>query len=429
MLRVSDERNPAQRPLARPLSRSQRGRGREHPAAGRRPPFARGRDPEASSLRRAPDERAGRPAARRLPSPVPAALRTRARRRARYRGPPRDHAAGPDRHEDARLLPDEGALGAERRSHASLTAHGRPRGVLLGARATRRGRRGRAAARPHERDPTRDRAPRRVSRPGRSRRAAGRVAEGTPYLLVLGNAYVHKNRLFALRLFARLARDHGWDGTLVLAGGHPPFGASVEDEQAYLAGQLELRPRVVDLGAVGEDEKRWLLRNAKLLLYPSLYEGFGLVPFEAAALGTPAVYAHRSSMQEFLPLDGALFKGWASRTSPCRWRTCSVTQTARRVSSARCGKPRSRVHGSQRSAPPRHTRASTVCPVGGRRCVPRRRRPLHDRATLGGGGRALDELRLLKAHRGSTAISRKGALRRFRLGAPAPPAYTGREAG
>ena len=46
------------------------------------------------------------------------------------------------------------------------------------------------------------------------------------------------------------------------------------------------------------------------MLYPTLYEGFGLVPFEAAALGTPAVYSSRSSLGEFLPADGALLDGW-----------------------------------------------------------------------------------------------------------------------
>jgi glycosyltransferase involved in cell wall biosynthesis len=131
-----------------------------------------------------------------------------------------------------------------------------------------------------------------------------------PYLLVLGNAYAHKNRIFALRLFARLTREGLWDGALVLAGGHPPVGGSIEAERAYLKRNPEISGRVSDIGPVSEEEKRWLYRNAALVLYPSLYEGFGLVPFEAAALRTPAVYAWNTSLREFLPSEGALLDGW-----------------------------------------------------------------------------------------------------------------------
>ncbi len=43
-----------------------------------------------------------------------------------------------------------------------------------------------------------------------------------------------------------------------------------------------------------------------LVLFPTLYEGFGFVPFEAAALGTAPVYANRSAMAELLPAEGML---------------------------------------------------------------------------------------------------------------------------
>ncbi len=235
-------------------------------------------------------------------------------------------------------------------------------------------------------------------RPDLDERPAG-VADGTRYLLVLGNAYAHKNRLFALRLFERLVRDHGWDGTLVLAGGHPPFGASVDDERAYLARHPELR--VVDLGEVGEGEKRWLLRNAEVLLYPSLYEGFGLVPFEAAALGTPAVYAHRSSMQEFLPLDGALLDGW------------DVTTIAAQVADLLRDEDRAQglVHALRQTAVPlTWTRTADAyaalyrsvlsAPVGASLVVGNHF-TIEPREAVAGG---LDELRLLKAHRRSGAL-------------------------
>jgi hypothetical protein len=60
------------------------------------------------------------------------------------------------------------------------------------------------------------------------------------------------------------------------------------------------------LGHVTESQKRALYSEAALTLFPSLQEGFGLVPFESAAFGTPCLYAWRSSLPEYLPHAGAL---------------------------------------------------------------------------------------------------------------------------
>lgn len=131
------------------------------------------------------------------------------------------------------------------------------------------------------------------------------ASRGRPFILVVGNAYAHKNRVWAISLVHRLA-DTGWDGMLVLAGGHPVVGSSIDAEQRLLDTRPDHSDRVLDLGSVSEAEKAWLYRNAALALFPSLYEGFGFVPFEAAAVGTPALYFHRSAMEEFLPAEGSI---------------------------------------------------------------------------------------------------------------------------
>jgi glycosyltransferase involved in cell wall biosynthesis len=131
-------------------------------------------------------------------------------------------------------------------------------------------------------------------------------AEEWPFILVLGHAYFHKNRVFALRVAEELRRRHAWEGGVVFAGGWPQDGSSVADENAFLADRPELRARFVDLGHVTDEEQRWLYRHAQLVVYPTLYEGFGLIPFEAAALGTACVYSSRSSVAEYLPAEGAI---------------------------------------------------------------------------------------------------------------------------
>jgi hypothetical protein len=51
---------------------------------------------------------------------------------------------------------------------------------------------------------------------------------------------------------------------------------------------------------VSEAENKWLWEKATLLLFPSIYEGFGLVPFEAAAVGTPSLTTRSTALSEVL---------------------------------------------------------------------------------------------------------------------------------
>jgi glycosyltransferase involved in cell wall biosynthesis len=141
-----------------------------------------------------------------------------------------------------------------------------------------------------------------------------RVPDGRPLLAMIGSDYVHKNRLFALELVDELRRL-GWDGVLVLAGAHVAHGGSAQAEAEALQVRPELAERVLDIGRVSEPEKRWLLRNAAALLCPSTYEGFGLTPLEAAAAGTPCLYAPVTSLEEVAGTDAATLVAWDAAAS------------------------------------------------------------------------------------------------------------------
>jgi glycosyltransferase involved in cell wall biosynthesis len=141
---------------------------------------------------------------------------------------------------------------------------------------------------------------------------ATRLGE-VPFLLCLGADFVHKNRPFALRVLSALHEHHGWHGGLVFAGPHVPVGSSASEEASFLALHPELADLVVDVAAVDEGEKRWLLGNAALMLYPSVHEGFGLVPFEAADAGLVCAFAAQTAMAELLPGSLALIEQWDPR--------------------------------------------------------------------------------------------------------------------
>lgn len=117
---------------------------------------------------------------------------------------------------------------------------------------------------------------------------------GQPFLVVLGNDFAHKNRDFAVRVFAELC-DRGYEGHLVLAGFHLDCGSSSAYE---MDGAGRHASRISRLAPVTAAERNWLLTEADVVLYPTCAEGFGLIPFEAAALGTPCAFVSFGPLAE-----------------------------------------------------------------------------------------------------------------------------------
>jgi glycosyltransferase involved in cell wall biosynthesis len=138
-------------------------------------------------------------------------------------------------------------------------------------------------------------------------RPAALPEDGVAFLLCLGADLRHKNQAFALELAAALRSDQGWRGRVVFAGPTGSIGAAASGEE-----DAEL---VVRLGAVSEEEKTWLLQRAAAVVYPTTYEGFGLLPFEAGAAGTPCVFARQTSLAEILPERAATLVAWDARAS------------------------------------------------------------------------------------------------------------------
>jgi glycosyltransferase involved in cell wall biosynthesis len=137
-------------------------------------------------------------------------------------------------------------------------------------------------------------------------------------LLCIGNDYRHKNRPFALRMLEELRDRHDWGGRLVLAGPHVENGSSAREERVFLAQRPQLAQAVLDLGPISEGEKAWLLARAQLVLYPTVHEGFGLVPFEAADSGAPCMWAAGTSLSELLGDEAASILPWDPQRSADR---------------------------------------------------------------------------------------------------------------
>lgn len=118
-----------------------------------------------------------------------------------------------------------------------------------------------------------------------------------PFIVVLGNDFQHKNRDFAIEVWEAVL-DEGVNCDLVLAGLHVRSSSSRDREERLLAQHANLRGRVHTVGHVTPESRQWLLASAGAVVYPSSAEGFGFVPYEAAALGTPATFASFGPLAE-----------------------------------------------------------------------------------------------------------------------------------
>lgn len=154
----------------------------------------------------------------------------------------------------------------------------------------------------------------RASRPD----GVDRLPADAEMLLCLGTDLRHKNRIFALRMLEQLQHRHAWSGWLVFAGPRVPYGSSTPEEGRLLDERPRLREVVLDLGEVSEDEKEWLLQRAGAVVYPTVYEGFGLVPFEAADHDVPCLWAAGTSLSEILPDSAAEIVQWDAAASADR---------------------------------------------------------------------------------------------------------------
>lgn len=121
------------------------------------------------------------------------------------------------------------------------------------------------------------------------------------FVLFVGTLEPRKNLLTLLQAYAAFRRSGG-GYKLALVGGkgwlYEPILAAIDE--------LNLQSDVLLPGFVAEDELPLWYNAAEALVYPSLYEGFGLPPLEAMACGTPVIVSNASSLPEVVGNAGLL---------------------------------------------------------------------------------------------------------------------------
>ncbi|GIW18459.1 MAG: glycosyl transferase family 1 [Tepidiforma sp.] len=150
--------------------------------------------------------------------------------------------------------------------------------------------------------PEAPRAGLRAADPARVAAARAKYALGdAPYLLCLGTAEPGKRAVDALRALPAIRERH--PGVLLALAGNPgPLLGPLQREAA----RLGVAEAVRWLGYVPDGDLPALLTGATALVFPSLFEGFGLPPLEAMACGTPVIAVEAPAMSEVLA-GAALF--------------------------------------------------------------------------------------------------------------------------
>jgi glycosyltransferase involved in cell wall biosynthesis/SAM-dependent methyltransferase len=114
------------------------------------------------------------------------------------------------------------------------------------------------------------------------------------FILFVGSLEPRKNLNSLLQSYATYVERHSGQELLVVAGAR----GWLNEDISRIVAKLELGERVKFLGYVEEPDLRALYNAAKLFVYPSIFEGFGLPPLEAMACGAPVITSNTSSLPE-----------------------------------------------------------------------------------------------------------------------------------
>jgi glycosyltransferase involved in cell wall biosynthesis len=118
------------------------------------------------------------------------------------------------------------------------------------------------------------------------------------FILGIGGFDVRKQFNQLLLAYTYVVQAEGDNTPLVLAGKEPKWGTPMFPDMRKYATDLEISDNIRWIGYVDEVDKPSIYRLARVFVFPSSYEGFGLPVIEAMASGTPVVANEIPSVEE-----------------------------------------------------------------------------------------------------------------------------------
>ena len=126
--------------------------------------------------------------------------------------------------------------------------------------------------------------------------SVGAIGIAAPYILSVGSLEPRKNLARLIDAYAHLRRETGYNPKLVLTGGKGWLNSNLD---RLIPDNFGDGGDIIRTGYLADEDLPYLYAAAEALVYPSLYEGWGLpISVEAMACGTPVITSNLSSMPE-----------------------------------------------------------------------------------------------------------------------------------
>jgi glycosyltransferase involved in cell wall biosynthesis len=117
-----------------------------------------------------------------------------------------------------------------------------------------------------------------------------------PYAIYVGVAFPHKNLPGLLRAWKKYQEKYGDNFQLVLVGKKNYFYRQLLENFSTLFAEK----KVIYTDFIPDTRLSELYTHARLYIFPSLYEGFGLPPLEAMRYSLPVLSSNQASLPEIL---------------------------------------------------------------------------------------------------------------------------------
>jgi glycosyltransferase involved in cell wall biosynthesis len=120
------------------------------------------------------------------------------------------------------------------------------------------------------------------------------------FIINVGGIHERKNIVRLIHAFSRLVQLRGYSGKLLITGAisGAPYQKKMKSICDAAIQETKMEKRIVFTDFTSENELDSLFRMAELLIYPSLYEGFGIPVLEAMKLGLPVITSNITAMPE-----------------------------------------------------------------------------------------------------------------------------------
>ncbi len=124
------------------------------------------------------------------------------------------------------------------------------------------------------------------------------------YILYMGTLEPRKNIAVLIEAYHILAEKREELPKLVIAGKK----GWMYEQLFQMVSELGLNDQVLFAGYIEESDSAALMSGAKLFVFPSLYEGFGIPPLEAMACGIPVIISDAEALLETVGENAVIFQ-------------------------------------------------------------------------------------------------------------------------